>query len=213
MEMGTVHDPRKLAEIVLTGLFESTPADIGAILLLPADVTPPIDPACLTLLVYKSKDRKPYEKISEYLSRTVLTTREAVRAKCVPENPELRERDSLGKIQAQTVICAPLRVNDKLYGLIHLYSTNPTNPLEADDVEFTLAVADQCGVALESLRRQEQLAVGLARMQDDLLVLREQLGIESELIGNSPSFMYSAEPKFTSAMSSSSLAQPCFEKE
>lgn len=186
MEMGTAHEPRKLAEIVIAGLFESTPADIGAILLLPPDVVPPIDPSSLTLLVYKSKDRKPYEKMSEYLSRTVLDTREAVRAKCVPENPELRERDSLGKIQAQTVICAPLRVNDKLYGLIHLYSTNPTNPLEADDVEFTLAVADQCGVALEGLRRQEQLAAGLARTQDALLDLRQQLGIESELVGNSP---------------------------
>ncbi|MDB5384809.1 MAG: sigma-54 factor interaction protein, partial [Planctomycetaceae bacterium] len=186
MEMGTAHEPRRLAEIVLAGLFESTPADIGAILLLPPDVATPIDPSKLTLLVYKSKDRKPYEKISEYLSRTVLTTREAVRAKCVSDDPELVERDSLGKIQAQTVICAPLRVNDKLYGLVHLYSTNPTNPLEADDVEFTLAVADQCGVALEGLRRQEQLAAGLARMQDDLHTLREQLGIESELVGNSP---------------------------
>jgi two-component system response regulator HydG len=186
MEMGTAHEPRRLAEIVLAGLFDSTPADIGAILLLPPDVVDPIDPSKLTLLVYKSKNRVPYEKISEYLSRTVLSTREAVRAKCVSEDPVLFERDSLGKIQAQTVICAPLRVNDKLYGLVHLYSTNHSNPLEADDVEFTLAVADQCGVALEGLRRQEQLAAGLARMQDDLHTLREQLGIESELVGSSP---------------------------
>lgn len=186
MEMGTAHEPRRLAEIVLSGLFESTTADIGAVLLLPHDVVAPIDPSKLTLLAYKSKDRKPYEKISEYLSRTVLSTREAVRAKCVSDDPDLVERDSLGKIQAQTVICAPLRVNDKLYGLIHLYSTNPQNPLEVDDVEFTLAVADQCAVALEGLRRQEQLAAGIARMQDDLHTLREQLGIESELVGTSP---------------------------
>ncbi len=186
MEMGTANDPKRLAEIVLNGLFESTPADIGAILLLPPDISPPVDPSKLTLLVYKSRNQQPYEKLSEHLSRTVLQTREAVRAKCVSDDPALRERDSLGRIQAQTVICAPLRVNEKLYGLVHLYSTNPTNPLGPDDVEFALAVADQCGVALEGLRRQESLAAGLARMQDDLHTLREQLGIESELIGGSP---------------------------
>ena len=186
MEMGTANDPKRLAEVVLNGLFEATSADIGAILLLPPDVSPPIDPSKLTLLVYKSRNQQPYEKLSEYLSRTVLQSREAVRAKCVPDDPTLRERDSLGRIQAQTVICAPLRVNEKLYGLVHLYSTNPTNPLGPEDVEFALAVADQCGVALEGLRRQETLAAGLARMRDDLHTLREQLGIESELVGSSP---------------------------
>lgn len=185
MEMGTANDPKRLGEIVLSGLFESTPADIGAILLLPPDASPPIDPNKLTLLVYKSNDQKPYEKLSEHLSRTVMATHEAVRAMCVSQDPALRERDSLQRIQAQTVICAPLRVDDKLYGLVHLYSTNPTNPLGPDDVEFTLAVADQCGVALDGLRKQESLAAGLARMQDDLHTLREQLGIESELLGNS----------------------------
>lgn len=186
IEMGTANDPKRLAEIVLDGLFDSTPADIGAILLLPPDESPPIDPSKLTLLVYKSKTQRPYEKLSDHLSRTVMATRETVRATCVPEDPALRERDSLGKIQAQTVICAPLRMNDKLYGLVHLYSTEPMNPLGPDDVEFTLAVADQCGVALDGLRKQEVLAAGLARMQDDLHTLREQLGIESELVGSSP---------------------------
>lgn len=187
MEMGAANDPQRLAEIVLNGLFDGTPADIGAILLLPPDASMTNDPSKLTLLAYKSRNQQPYEKLSEHLSRAVLTSREAVRAKCVPEDPALRERDSLGRIQAQTVICSPLRVNEKLYGLVHLYSTNPTNPLGPDDVEFTLAVADQCGVALDALRRQESLAAGLARMQDDLVTLREQLGIESELVGTSPS--------------------------
>ena len=186
MEMGTANDPKRLAEIVLNGLFDSTPADIGAILLLPPDVSPPVDPGKLTLLVYKSRNQQPYEKLSEHLSRTVMQTHEAVRAKCVSDDPALRERDSLGRIQAQTVICAPLRVNEKLYGLVHLYSTNPTNPLGPEDVEFALAVADQCGVALEGLRRQESLAANITKMQDDLHTLREQLGIESELIGGSP---------------------------
>lgn len=185
MEMGTAGDPKKLAEIVLSGLFENTPSDIGAILLLPPETAAPVDASKLTLLVYKSKTQKPYEKLSEHLSRTVLATREAVRAKCVSEDPALRERDSLGEIQAQTVICAPLRVGEKLCGLVHLYSTNPTNPLGPEDVEFTLAVADQCAVAMEGLRKQETLAAGLARMQDDLHALREQLGIESELVGTS----------------------------
>lgn len=187
MEMGAAGDSKRLAEIVLEGLAAATPADISGILLLPPGDAAQLDPSKLTVLASQTKEGKTYERLSEYLSLQVLASHEAVLAKCVPDDPTLSERDSLGEIQAQSVICAPLRAGDNILGLVHLYSTNPLNPLGIDDLEFTLAVADQCGVALEGLRRQESLAAGLARMRDENQNLRQQLGIESELIGNSVS--------------------------
>jgi len=190
LEMGSANDSKHLAEVVLDGLFEATPADIGGILLISPDGKPSggkasTDAAQLTILACRTRSKHPYEKLSEYLSNTVIATREALLAHSVSDDPSLRERDSLGEIQAQSVICAPLRAGEHLYGLVHLYSTNGQKPLEADDLEFTLAVADQCGVALEGLHRQESLAAGLARMRDENQNLREQLGIESELVGAS----------------------------
>ena len=51
-------------------------------------------------------------------------------------------------MQAESVICAPIQLGPLVHGLIHLYSTNPNRPFQPEDLEFTIAVADQMAVAL-----------------------------------------------------------------
>jgi Nif-specific regulatory protein len=186
LDMGGATNSKQLAEVVLLGLANGTSADIGALLLLPVPTTGSDEPGELTLVAYRSSGDQPYQRVSEYLSSTVLNSREAILARDVADDSLLVNRDSLGEIQAKSVICAPIRLGRKIYGLIHLYSTNPERKLEPFDLEFTLAVADQCAGALDILLRQEQLADGLAKVRNENLHLREQLGIESELVGNSP---------------------------
>ena len=151
LEMGNAADSRALARMVLTGLFSSTPADIGAILLLhePSKGTP--TPDQLYQAVYRAETDSAYEQVSEYLSKIVLERREAVLAKDITDDSKLSNRDSLEEIRVQSVICAPIRNNDTLHGLVHLYSTDPEKPLKPDDLEFTLAVADQMAVVLQNL--------------------------------------------------------------
>jgi Nif-specific regulatory protein len=187
LDMGSAGNSKQLAEIVLSGLSSGTSADIGALLLLPNPVASGEDPGELTLVAYRSSGERPYQKVSEYLSTTVLKSREAILARDVADDSLLVNRDSLGEIHAKSVICAPIRLGKQIYGLIHLYSTNPERKLEPDDLEYTLAVADQCAGALDNLLRQEKLADGLARVRNENLKLREQLGIENELVGNSAS--------------------------
>ncbi|HUG91452.1 MAG TPA: sigma 54-interacting transcriptional regulator [Planctomycetaceae bacterium] len=186
LEMGTARDAAALSEIVLEGLFSGTSADTGAILLFPGGKTEEPRPAQLQAIVYDAKSDVPYQKVSEHLAGVVLSGREAVLARDVADDSRLVSRDSLGEIHAQSVICAPIRVDDGILGLVHLYSTSPDNALDPEDLEFTLAVADQLALALENLKEKESLAVGLARAQDENLTLRRQLGIESELVGDSP---------------------------
>jgi two-component system response regulator HydG len=187
LEMGGANNSKQLAEIVLSGLSSGTSADIGALLLLPSPVASGEDPGELSLVAYRSSGERPYQKVSEYLSTTVLKSREAILARDVADDSLLVNRDSLGEIHARSVICGPIRLGKQIYGLIHLYSTNPDKKLEPDDLEYTLAVADQCAGALDNLLRQEKLADGLARVRNENLKLREQLGIESDLVGNSAS--------------------------
>jgi Nif-specific regulatory protein len=187
LEMGGANNSKQLAEIVLTGLSSGTSADIGALLLLPNPVESGEDPGELALVAYRSTGERPYQKVSEYLSTTVLKSREAILARDVSDDSLLVNRDSLGEIHAKSVICAPIRLGKRIYGLVHLYSTNPDRKLEPDDLEYTLAVADQCAGALDNLLRQEKLADGLARVRNENLKLREQLGIESDLVGSSAS--------------------------
>jgi two-component system, NtrC family, response regulator HydG len=186
LEMGTAKNAKQLAEIVLNGLALGTCADIGALLLLPTPAKPGEAHGELNLVSYRSRGDRPYQKVSEYLSNTVMKSREAILARDVADDSLLMNRDSLGEIHAKSVICAPIRLGKEIYGLIHLYSTEPGRGLEPNDLEFTLAVADQCAGGLENLLRQESLAHGLAKVRDENLRLREELGVDSELVGASP---------------------------
>jgi DNA-binding NtrC family response regulator len=120
-----------------------------------------------------------YNLVSEYVSREVFRSREAVLAEDVARNRYLRNRDSLAELGATSLICAPVAFGEKIFGLIHLYCTDPHKALDGEDLEFAMAVAKQLGTAIHQMRRQDSLS----RQNRSL---RDQLRIESELVGHSP---------------------------
>lgn len=185
LEMGSATTPQRLAEVVLEGLFSVTSSNIGALLLLPQAIRPGDEPGALTIVASRSLVEEEYQKVSDYLSGMVLKGREAVLARDVADDSRLMGRNSQGEIHAKSVICAPLRLGDLTYGLIHLYSTDPAKKLESEDLEFTLAVADQCAGGLETLLKQEHLQHRLTDLRQERDQLRQQLGIECELVGES----------------------------
>ena len=66
-------------------------------------------------------------------------------------------RDSQGYIHATSVICAPIRQGRQIVGLVHLYATDENHRPDPDDLEFTLAVADNLALALKNLSRHQIL--------------------------------------------------------
>ncbi len=186
VEMGSAKDEKQLSEVVLDGLLLAIGADIGAVLMLPKPMSGGAKPTQLQIVAYKSQGEHSYQTISKALSRMVLEDREAVLAKNVADDSKLSDRDSLDEIEAKSVICAPIRNGELIYGLIHLYSTLSDESLEPEHLEFTLAVADQMALAFENIREKQSLAEGLARAQNENESLRNQLAIDTELIGNSP---------------------------
>ena len=186
VEMGSAKDEKQLADVVLDGLLAAIGADIGAVLTLPKPVSAGARPNQLRVVAYKSQGERSYQTISKALSRMVLEDREAVLAKNVADDSKLSDRDSLDEIEAKSVICAPIRNGDLIYGLIHLYSTLSDESLEPEHLEFTLAVADQMALAFENVREKQSLAEGLARARNENESLRNQLAIDTDLVGNSP---------------------------
>ncbi|MFK7777243.1 MAG: sigma 54-interacting transcriptional regulator [Gimesia sp.] len=189
LDMGNTQSEQELSLIVLKGLFEGTSADIGAVLYFDPDLQKPRKPENLKVIAFQSVDELPYQKPSQVLSEMVFDEGDAILAHNIADDSKLSTRDSLGKIHAQSVICAPLRTNQVVTGLIHLYSTNPDNPLDSDDLEFTLALADQLAISFHNLTEKKQLSDGLARAEGENQSLREQLELESELVGNSASLV------------------------
>jgi Nif-specific regulatory protein len=189
LEMGAAKTRQQLTEVVLASLARETVASISAILLTASDASGQPMPTDLQVVAYHSRKDLPYRRVSDNLSRVVLSKREAILARDVGDDRQLAMFDSLGEMKAQSVICAPINAVDRVLGLIHLYSSNPDNPLDKHDLEFTLAVANQLAVALLQLQERDTLQNGLAKARSVNESLRSQLSHEQTLIGDSNSMV------------------------
>ena len=129
----------------------------------------------------------PYHKVSTALSRVALTEREAVLALDLGESATGSEFQTLNDMRAQSVICAPIRDGDLIWGLLHLYSLDTAKSLDAEKLDYALAVADQFAITLPNLSEKDYLTGELERACDANRSLRRLLEIESDLIGNSRS--------------------------
>ncbi len=179
----------EVTKMALNGLFATVKVDAGAIYLLPREYAGEVDGSVLEVVASRSDSRPKYNRLSKFLATTVLREGEAVLARNVADDSNLGGRDSQGEIFATSVICAPIRQEGKVVGLIHLYSTNNERKPDPDDLEFTLAVGDNVALALKNLSRQQELSENLSLTHDELLQLRKRLGAESNLVGSSPPMM------------------------
>ncbi|HTU18124.1 MAG TPA: sigma 54-interacting transcriptional regulator [Gemmataceae bacterium] len=198
LDMGSASSYDELCRIVLDALLEAIPAEVGAILSVAREANDRNGPPAgvrvasadagkslrgLELEVTAHRHRDPslhdYKRVSEYVSNEVLASREAILAEDVARDRYLRNRESLSDMGATSLICAPIVFGDRVLGLIHLYCTNPHKALDAEDLEFAVAVAKQLGGVIHQMRRQVTLS-------NENRSLREQLHVESELIGESP---------------------------
>jgi len=185
-EMAKAPDVQKVANQALDGLFESAKVDAGAILLGPRENTGKLAPVELKVIASRTDQRSSYQRVSSFIAETVLRDGEAVLARNVAGDSTLGTKDSKGEFSTVSIICAPIRQDDAVVGFIHLYSTVENRAPDAEDLEFTLAVADNLALALKNLRRQQELADNLSRTETEVDQLRERLGVESEIVGRSP---------------------------
>ncbi len=178
-------DVVSLANTALNGLFEGTQVDSGAILLRQRDAKGERRGEELEVVASRSDCEHAYHRVSPFLASTVLRDGQAVMARNVMDDSNLGNRDSRGEILATSVICAPVRMEGRVLGLVHLYTTDIEKTTDPEDLEFTLAVADTVGVALQNLNKRQELAENLNQMRSENTQLREQLGVQSEIVGSS----------------------------
>lgn len=175
LDMGSATTPEELARTVLDGLLEAVPAEVGALLTLKEGRE-------LEVTAHRHRDPsvKAYTRVSEFVTNEVLASREAVLAEDVARDRYLRDRESLSHLGATSLICAPVIFGNKIHGLIHLYCTDRSKALGSGDLEFTVAVAKQLGAVTHQMQRQETLSY-------ENQALRDQLHVDSELVGTSSS--------------------------
>ncbi len=184
-DLAKATDVVSLTGSALDGVFEGTSVDAGAILLRKRDASGDRTGEELEVVASRSDVDHAYHRLSAFLAKTVLGDGQAVMARNVMDDSQLGNRDSQGEILSTSVICAPIRLGQQVLGIIHLYSTDVDRPTDPEDLEFTLAVADTVGVALQNLNKRQELAENLNQIRTENVQLRERLGAESEIVGSS----------------------------
>src|SRR5262249_58514249 len=107
-----------VGRMVLDGLLEAIPAEVGAILSVKEGRT-------LEVTAHRHRDPsiRAYSRVSEFVTNEVLASREAILAEDAARDRYLRNRESITHLGATSLICAPVTFEDKVLGLIHLYCT------------------------------------------------------------------------------------------
>jgi Nif-specific regulatory protein len=174
LDMASAASYEAMVRIVLDGLLEGIPAEVGAILTVKEGRE-------LEVTAHRHRDPSihTYIRVSEFVSNEVMASKEAILAEDIARDRYLRDRESLNDMGVSSLICAPVVFGDKILGLIHLYCIDPHRTLDTEDLEFAMAVAKQLGTCTFQMRRQDLLS-----KENDSL--RAQLRLESELVGKSP---------------------------
>lgn len=188
-ELANQGDVESVAKTALQGLFEGTNVNAGAVLLLPRNLPGPPTGTELEVVASHCDSEPVYHRVSSFLAVTVLRDGEAVLVRNIQDDSTLGVRDSQGDIHAKSVLCAPIRVDNQVIGIIHLYSTRDDRTPGPDDLEFALAVAENVALALKNLGRQQELNENLTLTKDQINELRKQLNAQSEIVGTSPVMM------------------------
>jgi transcriptional regulator with GAF, ATPase, and Fis domain len=173
LDMGQVLTFDELVRIVLEGLLEAIPAEVAAIL----TIKEAEDPETVQAR-HRDPQARGYARVPPAIVDEVLASKHAVLAEDVARDTYLRSPASQNEAQATSLICAPVVVAERVTGLIYLYCTDPHRALAAEDLEFAMAVAKHFGMISQQVQRQDSL-------YKENQVLRDQLRIESELVGSS----------------------------
>lgn len=187
LAMGAADGIRQLSDVVLDGLLTRTGAGIGSILLFSNPLRANTSTDKLRLMAYKSRTQENYELVSEQLTNAVLTGHAAVLATDVYTSSLVSDSESLQALEARSVICAPIRTDNILCGLIHVYATTVDEMLDGDDLDFILAVANQFALSLKHLLTRDRIVNELQSAKAINNSLRQHLEIDSDLVGESES--------------------------
>jgi len=184
-ELGQQNNTAAVANLALDGLFDGTNVDAGAVWIVPPGSNGRASADKLKVVASRSDEEPHYHPLSSFLVDTVFRDGEAVLAQHVDDDSNLASRDSKGEIHSTGVICAPIRRDRRVLGLVHLYSTKEEPTPDPHDLEFTLAVADNLALALRNIEKQQKLAEDLSQSRNEVVQLRKRLEAESEIVGSS----------------------------
>jgi transcriptional regulator with GAF, ATPase, and Fis domain len=173
LKMGQANQFAELSNLVLPALLEATAADGAAILGHSSNAK-----RDWKVLAYQNPAMQEHALIMppNNVIREVQSSRQAVLA--MSKNRfQVNHQDNPRSVGS--FILAPVKNGDNIEYLIYVYCATPFHVLQQDSLELTVAIGRQFAVAIQGMKRQEDLEHENQR-------LRAQVAADVQLIGKSP---------------------------
>lgn len=116
-----------------------------------------------TQSVSEAYNKKPSLKLGEGIAGKVTLTGKPLIVKDVRKNPQYRNVDIARRENLCSLLCVPLKVKDRVIGVLNLYTSKPHRFIKSE-VRVLTAVANQAAVVIENA----QLLVRTKIIQEEL---------------------------------------------
>ena len=188
-KLGQTRTIKEACKVALASLLSQTRAQFGAVLVLPTTKTADRSPDRLKLAAFDSLQTENYTRVSQSVSRLVFESDTGVLFRDMTAEDDLDGADSIRELELTSAVCVPVRLRDRIAGLLHLYSRDVDAPLDDDDFHVTLALAEVLSNVLQEQSVARQAEEKAQREKKDADKLREELAGSriGKIVGNSPS--------------------------
>jgi Nif-specific regulatory protein len=183
-QLGKAGEINQIARAAIEGLLKATGADGAGLWLFPYNLKSSQNASDIRLVANATLEDLQYNVITEAIVRTIFDKKEA----CLFHEPNIDSKTGSKSKQREgsvNTLVAPIRFQNGIQGLIHLYTVKENKQFDDADLQYTLAVADTLGVALANMNKQKELAANLNQVRKENNNLREMLQMNSEIIGKS----------------------------
>jgi transcriptional regulator with GAF, ATPase, and Fis domain len=170
--IGSIRDVESLQWQLLGMIFDVIPAERGAILL--------VDDSAAEIASPVAWDRVSGPEHPVHVSRSLL--RRVVKDGVAILDNEVCELDSPsdGHVSpVRSLLCVPLAVAGRAFGIIYLDSANPGAAFTKDDLQLLGAIAGLAAIAMENARQFERLGSENQR-------LRAEVSLQHDMVGQGP---------------------------
>lgn len=125
-------------------------------------------------------------QIPSSVIRKVIDSRQCVLSHDALEDPRFRDAKSVVTLKVRSMAAVPLRIRDKLIGIIYIDSTKNRKMFAESSLQFLEAFANQAGIAIENARLYQAVQhenISLKRDIEKIFPFNEIIG-ESQPIKN-----------------------------
>ncbi|MDR2761203.1 MAG: sigma 54-interacting transcriptional regulator [Planctomycetaceae bacterium] len=183
-QLGKASEINNIARAAIEGLLKATGADGAGLWLFPYNLKSSQNASDIRLVANATLENLQYNVINQSIVSSIFEKKEA----CLFHEPNIGSKTGSKTKQREGVVntlVAPIRFQNGIQGLIHLYTIKENKQFDDADLQYTLAVADTLGVALANMNKQKELAANLTQARKENNNLREMLQMNSEIIGKS----------------------------